>query len=166
MLDAVTLGGSWRFAATISSFSDSRDGNEIEVRTSPDRYVFNPACGSDKLHDRSLNASSSGDKTYFTFFVPTDLVGKYRGMFTTCVQNTGGSEFLFDFIANDANLGTYKLVGGGGKGSLRTDVEVPETAIVAGWNTFAWSRQSGWVNNDWHRFTVQPPPRGMSFIIR
>ena len=164
VLDAVTLGGSWRFANTMSSFSDSR--YELNVTSSPDRYVFNPACGSDKLHDRSLRSSAVGDKTYFAFFVPEDLVGKFRGIFTTCVQNTGGSEFPFDFIVNDANLGTYKLLGGGGKGSVSTNVEVSATAIVAGWNTFAWSRQNGWANIDYHMFTLKPPPQGMTLFIR
>ena len=164
VLDAVTLGGSWRFADTISSFSDSRDGNEIEVRTSPDRYVFNPACGSDKLHDRSLTADANG--TQFHFYVPEDLVGRYRGQFTTRVQNTSGYKYDFEFFANGTSLGTYQLQGSGGYGVLPTDVEVPETDIVAGWNTFAWKRVSGWANIDCHMFTLKPPPQGMALFIR
>ena len=164
VLDAITMGGSWRFGNTMSSFSDSRDGNEIEVRTSPDRYLFNPACGSDKLHDRSLTSDASG--TQFHFYVPEDLVGRYRGQFITYVQNTSGSKFDFEFLVNGTSLGTYQLQGGGGKGVLPTDVEVPETAIVAGWNTFAWKRVSGWANIDCHIFTLTPPPQGMALFIR
>ena len=132
--------------------------------SSPDRYVFNPACGSDKLHDRALTSDASGTK--FRFYVPADLVGRYRGMFTTRVQNTGGSKFPFDFIANDANLGTYELLGSGGHGVVATDVEVPDTAIVAGWNTFAWKQVSGWANIDSHMFTLKPPPSALTLIIR
>ncbi len=158
-IDAVTLGGSWKFGESIGSFSDSRDKYEPWVKDSPDRYILNAACGSDKLHDRSLNSAADG--TQFRFYVPSDLVGKVRGVFTTRVQNTGGSTFNFEFLANGSSLGTYGL-----KGGNEYEVKVPVDGIVAGWNTFTWKDISGWANIDWHKFELQQPPKGMLLVVR
>ena len=158
-LDAIRLGGSWRFGNTISSFSDSRGQYEPWVTSSPDRYILNPACGSDKLHDRTLNSSSPG--TEFRFFVPEDMVGKFRGVFATRAQNTGGSTFNWEFFANGTSLGTYGL-----KGGTENEVKIPVENIAAGWNTFAWKCVSGWVNCDWHKFTLIPAPAPFVLIVR
>ena len=159
VLDAVRLGGSWRFGNSISSFSDSRDQYEPWVKDSPDRYVLNPACGSDKLHDRTLNSSTSG--TQFRFFVPENMVGKFRGVFTTRAQNTGGSTFNWEFLANGTSLGTFGL-----KGGNENEIKVPVENIVAGWNTLSWKYVSGWVNCDWHKFTLVPAPSPFMMIVR
>lgn len=159
VIDAVTLGGSWRFGNTISSFSDSRDAYEPWVKNSPDRYILNSACGSDKIHDRTLNSSASG--TEFRFFVPENLVGHFRGVFATRVQNTGGSTFDHEFFANGTSLGIYGL-----KGENNYEIKVPDSNIVAGWNTFAWKRLSGWANIDWHKFSLLPQPKGIAIVIK
>jgi hypothetical protein len=159
VIDAVRLGGSWRFGNTISSFSDSRDQYEPWVKNSPDRFIFNPACGSDKLHDRTLN--SSDPYTQFRFFVPENMVEKFCGEFSTHTQNTGGSTFSYDFSCNGESLGVFAL-----KGGLTTTVKVPATMIASGWNTLTWKPVSGWANIDWHKFTVLPPPKGMMIIIK
>ena len=162
VLDAVTLGGSWRFGNAISSFSDSRDQYEPWVRSSPDRYVFNSSCGSDKFHDRSMNTSGDA-KTYFSFFVPADMVGKFRGVFTTRTQNTGGSSMPYSFHVNGAKVGDFTL-----KGGTETTVKISDDFIVSGWNTAYWTTTSGgyWANIDWHKFELLPPPKGMIISIR
>ena len=152
VLDAVRLGGSWRFGADIGSFANAP--------STPDQFLFNPACGNDKFHDRTLK-NSSGGETQFRFFVPENMVGKFRGVFTTRVQNTGGSTFDFAFFANGTSLGTYGL-----KGGNTYEIKVPVENIVAGWNTLAWTRQAGWANIDWHKFTLVPAPQGFVVVVR
>lgn len=152
VLDAVTLGGSWRFGENINSFANAP--------STPDRFLFNPACANDKFHDRTFNSSGEA-LTEFRFFVPEDMVGKYRGLFATRAQNTGGSVFDWEFLVNGTSFGTYGL-----KGGNNYEIKVKEDAIIAGWNTLAWKRVSGWVNYDWHKFTVTKPPKGMAIIIR
>ena len=152
VLDAVALGGSWQFGESISSFSNGPN--------TADKYIFNPSGGNDKFHDRTLNNSDAGAATEFRFYVPADLVGRYRGVFTTRAQNTGGGTYDFEFVANGTTLGTYGL-----KGGNNYAIKVPDKNIVAGWNTFAWKRVSGWVNIDWHKFEVKPPPKGMIISV-
>ena len=152
VLDAVTLGGSWRFGESIGSFA-----------TPPatiDQFVFHPAGANDKFRDRTLNASGTA-LTEFHFFVPEDMVGKYRGMFTTRVQNTGGSTFNFELFENGTSLGIYGL-----KGGNNYEIKVPTENIVTGWNTFAWKRLAGWANIDWHKFTLLPPKKGTIIIVK
>lgn len=157
VLDAVALGGSWRFGESISSFS-----YQNEATDNPDNYLFNPACGSDEIHHRGLKAGT-GAETYFDFFVPENLVNKFRGVLAIKTQNTGGVEKDFALYANGGKFGDYKL-----KGGVVTAVKIPETAIVGGWNRLSWMSQSGgdWANIDWHKFTVTKPPKGMAIIIR
>ena len=157
VFDAVTLGGSWRFGETISSFSYQNNATD-----NPDNYLFNPACGSDEIHHRGLLAGK-GNETYFDFYLPADLVGKCRGVFATRSQNTSGEEKNFAFYVNDAKVGDYKL-----KGGVTTEVKVPSEVLVAGWNKLSWESQSGgdWANIDWHKFTVLPPKKGMMIIIK
>ena len=151
-LDAVRLGGSWRFGESINSFANAP--------ATVDKYLFHPACGNDKFHDRTLN--SSGDTlTQFRFFVPEDMVGKFRGVFTTRAQNTGGSTFNWEFLANGTSLGTYGL-----KGGNEYEIKVPVGNIIAGWNTLAWKRVSGWVNYDWQKFTLLPAPAPFVVVVR
>ena len=157
VLDAVALGGSWRFGESISSFS-----YQNEATDNPDNYLFNPACGSDKIHHRGLK-TGSGNPTYFDFFIPADLVGKFRGILATRPQNTGGNEKNFALYANGEKVGDYKL-----KDGTTTEVKVPETAFVAGWNHLSWVPHTGgdWANIDWHKFTVRRPPKGMALVIK
>ena len=152
-IDAVTLGGSWKFGESIGSFATAPN--------TPDQFVFNPAGGNDKFRDRTLNSGTAG--TDFRFYVPSDLVGRVRGVFTTRVQNTGTGypTYDFEFLANGSSLGTYGL-----KGGNECEIKVPVDGIVAGWNTFAWKRISGWANIDWHKFELQQPPKGMLLVVR
>jgi len=152
VLDAVRLGGSWRFGENINSFANAP--------STIDRFVFHPAGGNDKFHDRTLKNSSLGE-TQLHFFVPEDMVGKFRGVFTTRVQNTGGSTFNFGFSANGADLGTYGL-----KGVNNYEIKIPVENIAAGWNSFAWIRQAGWANIDWHRFDLIDAPRPFVITLR
>ena len=151
VLDAVRLGGSWRFGESISSFANAP--------ATVDKYIFHPACANDKFHDRTFN--SSGDAlTQFRFFVPENMVGKFRGVFATRAQNTGGSTFNWEFLANGTSLGTYGL-----KGGNEYEIKVPVENIVAGWNTLAWKRVGGWVNYDWHKFTLVDAPKPLFFVV-
>ena len=158
VLDAVTLGGSAKFGDGLASFATSAEANSL----GPDKYLFHPACGNDKLHARGLSYGK-GNKTYFDFYVPEDLVGKCRGIFATCAQNTSNAEKDFHFYVNDVKVGEYKI-----KGDVTTEVKVPSEALVAGWNQLSWESQSGgdWANIDWHKFTVLPPKKGMMIIIK
>ncbi len=156
-LDAVQLGGSWKFGESISSFS-----YQNSVTDNPDNYLFNPACGSDEIHHRGLKAGS-GSQTYFDFYVPADLVGRYRGVFATRAQNTGGAEKNFALHANGEMIGDYKL-----KGAVVTEVKISETDLTAGWNRLSWTSNSGgdWANIDWHSFTLLPAPSPFLLIVR
>ena len=158
VLDAVTLGGSWRFGENISSFT-----YQNAVTDNPDNYLFTPSCGSDEIHHRGLR-SGNGNETFFDFFVPEDMVGKFRGVLATRAQNTGGAKKNFSLYANGDKVGDYKIKDGG----VVTEVRIPETYFVAGWNRLSWMSQSGgdWANIDWHRFTVSRPPKGTALVIR
>ena len=89
------------------------------------------------------------------------MVGKFRGVFATRAQNTGGSTFNWEFFANGTSLGTYGL-----KGGNETEVSVPVENITAGWNTFAWKCVAGWVNCDWHKFTLLDAPKPFVLLLR
>lgn len=158
VIDAVRLGGSWRFGESIGSFATSAEATSL----GSDKYVFHPACGNDKLHARGLNIGK-GNRTHFDFFVPENMVGKFRGVFATRSQNTGGEDKNFHFYANGEKVGEYKL-----KGGVTTEVKIPETAVVVGWNTLSWESQSGgdWANIDWHKFTLQPAPASFVMVVR
>ena len=157
VIDAVRLGGSWRFGETISSFSYQNNATD-----NPDNYLFNPACGSDEIHHRGLPVGK-GNRTNFDFFVPENMVGKFRGVFATRPQNTGGADKNFHFYANGEKVGEYLLRGG-----VTTEVKLPETAVVAGWNRLSWESQSGgdWANIDWHKFTLVPAPQAFVVVVR
>ena len=154
VLDAVRLGGSWRFGESISSFTDGS--------TTPDQFLFHPACGTDKFHERGLNCGN-GKQTHFDFFVPENMVGKFRGILATRAQNTSGAEKNFHFYANGQKVEECEI-----KGGVTTEVKVPETAIVAGWNRLSWESQSGgdWANINWHKFTLRPAPNPFTLILR
>lgn len=141
-----------RFGESISSFANAP--------ATPDQFFFNPACGNYKFHDRTLN--SSGDAlTQFRFFVPENMVGKFQGVFTTSAQNTGGSTFNWEFLANGTSLGTFDL-----KGGNNYEIKIPVENIVRGWNTLAWKRVSGWVNYDWHKFTLVDAPNPFVLVLQ
>jgi hypothetical protein len=161
VMDAVTLGGSWKFGNAVESFS--RD-DALQVKTSPDRYVFNPACGYDKLHSRALNSSVGDRETAFEFFVPRDMVGVYRGVFQSRTQQAAATT-SFDLLIN----GLCKLSGYVLKRNTDTDkVNLSTENIVAGWNRIAWKTYAGssWGNMDWHKFTVLPAPMGLVIVVR
>ncbi|MBR2837371.1 MAG: hypothetical protein IKE55_01160 [Kiritimatiellae bacterium] len=160
VLDAVTLGGSWQFGENVGSF-----GYQSDVTSNPDRYVFNPACGSDEIHHRGTFNSGSRETDFF-FFVPADMVGKFRGVFTTRTQNTGwptAAEMPYSFHVNGTKIGDFTL-----KGGTETRVKISDRVVVAGWNRAYWKTTSNgyWANIDWHRFELKPPPPGMTMIIR
>ena len=159
VIDAVTLGGSWRFGQDIGSFATSSEASSL----GSDKYLFHPACGNDKLHARGTNSSEAPRETYFDFFVPADMVGKYRGVFATHAQNTGDAAMPYTFHANGAEIGNYTL-----KGKVTTEVKIPVSAIVAGWNRLYWKTTASgyWANIDWHKFTVRRPPKGMALVIK
>ena len=158
-LDAITLGGSWRFGESISSFASSTEGDALTL----DKYLFHPANGNDKLHARGANSASTPRETYFDFFVPEDLAGRFRGVFTTRTQNTGGSSMPYTFHANGVQIGEFTLRGG-----VETEVKIPETAIVAGWNRLYWKTTSSgyWANIDWHRFDLRDEPGTFVIVIK
>ena len=157
VLDAVRLGGSWKFGESISSFS-----YQSEVTDNPDNYLFVPSCGSDEIHHRGLK-TGRGNHTYFDFFVPEDIVGKFRGVFATHSQNTDNKEKDFALYANGTKIGDYKL-----KGGVTTNVTVPETAFVGGWNHLSWVPQTGgdWANIHWHKFTLIDAPKPFVVMVR
>ena len=155
-LDAVTLGGSWRFGEDVYSFSSSP--------TSPDQYLFNPACGSDKLHDRALRSGSAPRETYFDFFVPADLAGKFRGVFQSRAYQAGAAT-SFSFLANGVAIGGPYVL----KGKADTDeIKLPVDDFVAGWNRLCWisSGGSSWANMDWHKFTLVDAPSPFVIVVR
>ena len=161
VIDAVTLGGSWRFGNNVNSF-----GYQSSNETNPDRYVFHPACGSDEIHNRSTFSNGGSRETHFSIFIPEDLAGRYRGIFTTRTQNTGwptAAEMPYSFHANDTKIGDFVL-----KGGTETEVTIPETALVAGWNTFYWKTTSSgyWANIDWHKFTLRDAPGTFVITVR
>ena len=161
VLDAVTMGGSWQFGQNVGSFA-----NTGLPEDSPDRYVFHPANGSDKTHNRGTFSNGGERETNFDFFVPADMVGKFRGVFTTRTQNTGwptASEMPYSFHVNGTKIGDFKL-----KGGTETTVKIPDNSIVPGWNRAYWKTTSSgyWANIDWHKFEVKPPPKGMMLVIR
>ena len=157
VLDAVTLGGSWRFGENIGSFS-----YQNEAADNPDNYLFAPSCGADEIHHRGLK-SGGGAETRFDFFVPENLVGKFWGVFATRPQNTSGEEKSFAFYANGVKIQDCKL-----KGGVTTEVKIPHDALTAGWNRLSWVSQSGgdWANIDWHKFIVRKPPKGIAIVIK
>lgn len=149
--DAVTLGGSWRFGENSNSFSDSS--------TSPDRLMFNPACGCDKLHTFSLMRN----EMCFDFFVPADMVGAFRGIFQSRAQQVAASTPSFDLFANGMIKG-YNF-----KDDQQPEIKIDADNIVAGWNRISWKSDAGskWAKMDWHKFTLMPPPpMGMMIYIR
>ena len=158
VLDAVTLGGSWQFGKNVGSF-----GYQSSVESNPDRYTFNPACGSDEIHNRGTFNNGGNRETSFDFFVPADMVGKFRGVFTTRVQNTGGNSMPYSFHVNGAKIDDFTL-----KGGTETEVKIPANVINVGWNRAYWKTTSSgyWANIDWHKFEVEPPQKGLALIIR
>ena len=161
VLDAVTLGGSWRFGYDVNSF-----GNQGSNETNPDRYVFHPACGSDKIHNRSTFSNGGDRETSFRIFIPEDLAGRYRGIFTTRTQNTGwptAADMPYSFHVNGMKIGDFIL-----KGGTETEVKIPETALVAGWNNIYWKTTSSgyWANIDWHKFTLLDEAKAFVITVR
>lgn len=160
VLDAVTLGGSWKFGETVSSFNNATVDGSLASKVGPDCWVFNPACGNDKFHARGTTWDIGGNKLSFPFFVPADMVGKFRGVLMFRSNNSGEGTFssqMNDTIVRDTSAYTKNT-----EYSSRVNTE----AFVAGWNEAAWNRVTNWINFDTFQFTVLPPPKGMAIIIK
>ena len=145
-LDSLQVGGSWRFGESTDSFSYS-DGNLYA-----DSYVYNPACGVDKLHIRTMK-NWDDEETVFDFFLAGDLVELSHGaVFATEINYSGDNVIPFEFYMNGNLLGTWTFQSGS-----YSEVKVPPSALKAGWNHASWKRAgSGWANQSFHMFTVKP----------
>ena len=153
--DAVTLGGSWRFGESVSSFSSPNDS-----KNSPDKLMFNPACGCDKLHSYELMSN----EMCFDFFVPADMVGAVKGIFQSRAYQAGASTSFDLFVNGMTKGGPYVL-----KNGSQPEIKIVADDIVAGWNRISWKSYAGsnWAKMDWHKFTLMPPPpMGMMIYIR
>ena len=152
--DAVTLGGSWRFGESVSSFSSPNDS-----KNSPDKLMFNPACGCDKLHSYELMSN----EMCFDFFVPADMVGAVKGIFQSRAYQAGASTSFDLFVNGMTKGGPYVL-----KNGSQPEIKIVADDIVAGWNRISWKSYAGsnWAKMDWHKFTILPPPKGMLIYIR
>lgn len=153
-LDAVTLGGSWIFGESMSSFSSPDDS-----KNSPDKLVFNPACGCDKLHSYELMSN----EMCFDFFVPADMVGAVKGIFQSRAYQAGSSTSFDLFVNGMTKDGPYVL-----KNGSQPEIKIVADDIVAGWNRISWKSYAGssWAKMDWHKFTILPPPKGAIIYIR
>ena len=69
----------------------------------------------------------------------------------------------YTFHANGVQIGEFTLRGG-----VETEVKIPETAIVAGWNRLYWKTTSSgyWANIDWHRFDLRDEPGTFVIVIK
>ncbi len=161
VLDAVTLGGSWKFGDSVTSFNDASVGASIATVVGPDCWVFNPACGNDKFHARGTTWSINGDTLSFPVFMPKDLVGKVRGelLFKTATAANGCQ---FRWLVN----GTETLSVASGGPNTQYTCNVNDGAFVDGWNNIVWNRQSNWINFSTFQFTVLPPVKGLMIIIK
>ena len=163
VLDAVTLGGSWKFGENNSSFSSESINSSLPGKIGPDCWVFNPACGNDKFHARGTTWSINGDKFSFPFFVPADLIGKFRGELMFKTQTAADSGGLFSSEINGTALRGETSYAQYTQYSSRVQAD----AFVAGWNEAVWNRKAYWVNFDTWQFTLLPPPKkGMMIIIK
>lgn len=159
-LDAMQIGGSWRFGENNDSFSYS-DGTVYA-----DSYVYNPACGVDKLHTRTIKAW--GDKeTSFDFFVTADVAELTHGatfVTETHLSHDGGETVPFEFHVNDTFLGTHGLSSGS-----YTEVQIPPSALKAGWNRAVWRHAGGgggdWANQGYFMLSVKSLKVPMMMMI-
>ncbi len=161
VLDAVTLGGSWKFGESVTSFNDAAVNANTAAKVGADCWVFNPACGNDKFHARGTTWSINGDTLSFPVFMPKDLVGKVRGelLFKTATAANGCQ---FRWLVN----GTEILSVASGGPNTQYTCNVNDGAFVDGWNNIVWNRQSNWINFSTFQFTVLPPVKGMMIIIK
>ena len=161
VLDAVTLGGSWKFGENVSSFNNAAVDSSLAGKVGPDCWVFNPACGNDKFHARGTTWSINGDKFSFPFFVPADLIGKFHGELMFKSSNAAESGGLFSSQMNDT------LVRDTSSYAKNTEYSsiVPENAFVAGWNEAAWNREAYWINFDTFQFTLVDAPKPTIIVL-
>ena len=161
-IDAVTLGGSWKFGETVSSFSSTSVSSSMAGTIGPDCWVFNPANGNDNLHTRGTTWSINGDKLTFPFFVPSDLVGHFRGELMYKTATAAGSGGLFSSEINGSELRGETAYAA----NTVYSSSVPETAFIAGWNEAVWNRKAQWVNFNTWQFTLIPAPVPFVVVVR
>ena len=161
VLDAVTLGGSWKFGESVTSFNDAAVNANTAAKVGADCWVFSPACGNDKFHARGTTWDIGGDTLSFPVFIPADLVGKVRGelLFKTA---TASSTCKFKWLLNNTELQGDTT----GKEHTEYMCKALDGAFVDGWNNIVWNRQSSWINFSTFQFTVLPPVKGMMIIIK
>lgn len=161
VLDAVTLGGSWKFGESVTSFNDAAVDANTASKVGVDCWVFSPACGNDKFHARGTTWSIGGDELSFPVFIPADLVGKIRGelLFKTA---TASNPCKFKWLLNNSELN------GETTGDAQTEYtcKVLNGAFVDGWNNLVWNRTNSWMNFNTFQFTVLPPVKGLLLIVK
>ena len=161
VLDAVTLGGSWKFGESVTSFNDAAVNANTAAKVGADCWVFSPACGNDKFHTRGTTWEIGGDTLSFPVFIPADLVGKVRGelLFKTA---TASSTCKFKWLLNNTELQGDTT----GKEHTEYMCKALDGAFVDGWNDLVWKRTNSWINFSTFQFTVLPPVKGMMIIIK
>ena len=162
IIDAVTLGGSWKFGETVTSFSPTSVGSSMAGTIGPDCWVFNPANGNDNLHARGTTWSINGDKLTFPFFVPSDLVSHFRGELMWKTATAAGSGGLFSSEINGSALREDTAYAA----NTVYSSSVPETAFIAGWNEAVWNRKAQWVNFNTWQFTLIDEPKAFVMIMK
>ncbi len=160
VLDAVRLGGSWKFGESVTSFNSASVGSSLAAKLGSDCWIFHAACGNDKLHARGTTWSINGDNLSFPFFVPADMVGKFRGILTF-KSATAGSTPVFKWLVNGADV--CDDTGVSGNTDYPTKVSVK--AFTAGWNEAVWHRTTGWINFNSFQFTVLDAPQPFLFVV-
>ena len=160
VLDAVRLGGSWKFGESVSSFNSTAVSSSLASTIGVDCWKYHPACGNDKLHARGTTWSINGDNLSFPFFVPSDMVGKFRGVLTF-KSATAGSTPVFKWLVNDANVCEDTSI----SGQSDYSTTVAEAAFDSGWNEAVWHRTTGWINFNSFQFTLVDAPKPSILVL-
>lgn len=160
VLDAVRLGGSWKFGESVTSFNSTTVSSSLASTIGVDCWKYHPACGNDKLHARGTTWNINGDNLSFPFFVPSDMVGKFRGVLTF-KSATAGSTPVFKWLVNDANVCEDTSI----SGQSDYSTTVAEAAFVSGWNEAVWHRTTGWINFNSFQFTLVDAPKPTIIVL-
>ncbi|MBR1609179.1 MAG: hypothetical protein IJ678_06140 [Kiritimatiellae bacterium] len=160
VLDAVRLGGSWRFGESVTSFNDTAVDANTASKVGADCWIFHPACGNDKFHARGTTWSIGGDMLSFPVFVPADMVGKYRGDLSF-KSATASTTAKFRWGVNGASMDEITA---GPNAEYAT--RLPETLFAPGWNSVAWNRTNSWINFNSFQFKILPAPAPFVIVVR